>query len=216
MRIVALLILLWTNLSYSVAQSRISITGGWTASKVRAINPNPLSGGYYGSLVNFSFLHYSFQGFEYEYDYKNLRLSTGFSLMVLGAGNLPLFSTLPWTTGYWVIPLLGGYNLQLGKGWGIIFEGGSEVGIATNGQPGAVLQTGGTYWGNINAVVGVELGYKRFRLGVRGHWGLTDFRYFLPITYKHTAITTYLSYDLWDHAKAKARRLQKQQEKQLN
>jgi len=212
-----IVLLLSVFLSISLnAQSKISIIGGWTASKVRAIDPSPQTGPYYDAFNKFSFLHVSFQGFEYEYSYGKLHLSTGFFLMALGAGDLPLFRELPWSTGYWVVPLLGGYNLQLGKGWEMIFEGGGEIGFSTNGRPGATLQAGGSYWGNINAVVGVELCYKRFRLGVRGHWGLTDFRYFGSITYQHTAVTTYLSYDLWDHAKAKARRLRKQQEQLLD
>jgi hypothetical protein len=214
MRETLLVLLLLIANDFCLAQSRVSVQGGWTASKIRAVNPNAPSGVYYNSLVNFSFMHAPYLGFEYEYNHKQLQLSTGISYMALGAADTPFYGEIPWGTGYWVIPILGGYHLKLDKGWGMIFEGGGEIGIQ-NGRTGG-LMSGGAYWGNINAVVGVELGYKRFRLGLRGHWGLTDFRYFLPITYKHTAITTYLSYDLWDHAKAKARRLQKQQEKQLN
>lgn len=210
MRSILLAFFLFSLSTFCLAQSRISILGGWTASKIRAVNPNPPSGVYYGSLVNFSFMYFPYLAFEYEYDYRKLRLSTGISLMVFGANDTPFYGSFPWGTGYWVIPLLAGYHLKLDKGWGMVFEGGGDIGIQ-NGRTGG-LMSGGSYWGNINAVIGIELAYKRFRLGVRGHWGLTDFRYFDPIIYKHTAVTTYLSFDLWDHAKCKARKLKKQQE----
>jgi hypothetical protein len=198
------------------AQSRISLYGGWTASKIRAIydknsfTPGPLFDEFF---VNFPFWHTIYMGGEFEYDYKKLRLSTGFTMMAMGAGGMPLFPEYPWVVAYYTFPLLGGYHLKLEKGWDLTVEGGVEIGIQ-NGNPGGP-QTPGAHWGNINVVAAVETEWKHFRLGVRGHLGVTTFRTFDPIIYKHTAVTTYLGYTLWDHAQCKARRLQKQQEKQL-
>jgi hypothetical protein len=217
MRITITLIIYFIIYTQSIiAQSRISLYGGWTASKLRAIydknvySPSPAAE---YAFINFPFLHTIYMGGEFEYDYKKLRLSTGFSFMAIGAGRLPVFPEYPWVTAYYTFPLLGGYNLKLDKGWNIVFEGGVEIGIQ---RGGSVLQTGrGARWGNINVVAAVETEWKHFRLGVRGHLGVTTFRTIDPIIYKHTAITTYLGYTLWDHAQCKARRLQKQQEKQL-
>jgi hypothetical protein len=209
------LVLLLSMVVYKInAQSKVSILGGWTASKVRTLyDKNVNKGPAFVEASEMSILNAPYFGLEYEYAYKKLHLSTGLAILTLGSSRTPFFGEIPWPTYYWAFPFLGGYNIFLSKKWNIIVEGGAEIGFQ---QGSSGLIGTGAYWGNINAVLGVELGYKRFRLGVRGHWGLTDFRYLDPITYKHTAITTYLSYDLWDHAKAKARRLRKQQEKQLN
>ncbi|MFK7798105.1 MAG: hypothetical protein AB8E82_11675 [Aureispira sp.] len=196
------------------AQSKVSVLGGWTASKIRTLyDKNINKGPAFSEASDMPILHAPYLGFEYEYDYKKLHLSTGIALLTLGSNKTPFFGEIPWPTYYWAFPLLGGYNIFLSKKWNLIVEGGTEI-CFQQGSSGLIGT--GSYWGNINAVLGVELCYKRFRLGMRGHWGVTDFRYLDPITYQHTAITTYLSYDLWDHAKAKARRLRKQQEQLLD
>lgn len=209
------LLLLWSGTMYS--QSRISLYGGWTASKIRAIydkntfQPGPLAG---DSFTKFPFWHTIYLGGEFEYDCKKLRISTGFSMMAMGAGGSPGFPEYPWVTAYYTFPLLGGYILELDKGWEMTFEGGVEIGLQ---RGGATLRTGGgSHWGNINLVAAVETEWKNFRLGVRGHLGVTNFRRAYTIIYKHTGITTYLGYTLWDHGKCKARKLRKQQEKQLH
>jgi hypothetical protein len=210
---IGVLLLLWAT---SAAQSRISLQIGWTASKIRAIydkqslSLGPVAG---DSFTKFDFWHTWYASAEYEYDYKKLRLSTGFAAMAMGAGGLPGFPEYPWVTAYWTIPVLAGYHLEWGKDWNLIVEGGVEIGFQ---HGSATIRTGrGARWGNINAIAAVEAEWKNIRLGVRGHWGLTTFRTFDPIIYKHTGITTYLGYTLWDHAQCKARRLKRQQEKRL-
>jgi hypothetical protein len=214
-KIIIGLLLFITSTGY--AQSRISAYGGWTASKIRAIydkntyQPGPLAG---DSFVSFPFWHTINLWGEFEYDYKKLRLSTGFGFMAIGAGSSPGFPSYPWVTAYYTFPLLGGYKLELDKGWDIVFEGGVEIGIQLGG--GTVRTGGGARWGNINIVTAVETEWKNFRLGVRGHLGVTNFRRIYDILYKHTAITTYIGYTLWDHKKCKARRLAKRQEQLLD
>jgi len=194
------------------AQSKISLHVGSTFSKVRAlydkgaIQPGP----YFESAVNLPILTMPYFGFEYEYSWRKLHLSTGLVLINLGADVTPYFPIGRWNTPYWTIPIMAGYRLNFPHQWALIGEAGGELGLSDKGY--AILMGGGSYWGNINAVAGVEAEYKRWRLGIRLQWGLTDFRYAGAITYKHAAVTTYLSYTLWDHAKAKAERLQKQQE----
>ncbi|MFK7798104.1 MAG: hypothetical protein AB8E82_11670 [Aureispira sp.] len=196
------------------AQSKVSVQGGMTISRVRAIyDPKIKKGPVFGEFVNFVPYYHPYLGVEYEYAYKNARITTGVSFTAFGAGNTPLFGNIPWPTFYWVIPILGGYQISFNKDMNLLLKGGIDVGLQ-QGESGVFHE--GAKWGNINAVIGVELCYKRFRWGMRGHWGVTDFRYFPPYTYQHTAITTYLSYDLWDHAKAKARRLRKRQEQLLD
>ena len=198
-----------------LAQSRISLQTGWTISRIRAVydKEQVQPGPYFDQLVKFKPWHTWCIGAEYEYDYKKLRLSVGFTTLSLGAGNTPLFPDYPWVKAYWMIPLLGGYHLKFPNGWGLVFEGGVEGGIQNEGNWNNI-PNGLSMW-IINAIVGVEGEYKQFRLGIRGHWGLNTFQQLGEISYKHTAITTYLSYTLWDHAKAKQRRLEREQAKRL-
>ncbi len=209
-----LVALLWS--CSGLAQSRISLQGGWTASKIRAENkrdfrPGPVAG---DSFTKFPFWHTPLMGIKYEYDHKRLRLSTGFIMMSMGAGGMPGFSSYPWVVAYWTLPLLGGYKLKLDKGWTVTTETGMEIGFQ-NGKYIGGPQTAGANWGNINVVAAVEAEWKNFRLGVRGHLGVTNFRRVYVLIYKHTGITTYLGYTLWDQAQCKARRLRKQQERAL-
>lgn len=211
------LLLLWSGTMY--AQSRISLYGGWTVSNIRAIydkntfQPGPLAE---DSFTKFPFWHTPYMGIEYEYDYKKLRLSTGFIMMSMGAGGMPLYPDYPWVMAYYTFPLLGGYHLKLDKGWDMVFEGGVEIGFQHGNQGNFQTRGGGSHWGNINLVVAIETEWKNVRLGVRGHLGVTNFRRLSVFTYKHTGITTYLGYTLWDHGKCKARKLRKQQEKELH
>ncbi len=216
MKCIIVIYVLLLSSSKVFTQSRVSLQLGWTASNIRAIydkktfKPGPV---FDDSFVKFPFWHTPYIAAEYEYDYKKLRLSTGFHMMSMGAGGLPGLPGFYWVTAYWTVPILGGYHIKLGKGWDLVAEGGIEIGFQ---HGSSTIQTGGgARWGNINAVLAVETEWKNFRLGVRGHWGLTTFRTFDPIIYKHTGITTYLGYTLWDQAKCKARRLRKQQERNL-
>lgn len=197
----------------SFAQSKLNLQTGITISRIRAVyDPSVRKGTSFGDFSNFIPYYHPFLGVEYEYVHNKIRISTGVAFTAFGSGNTPLFGNIPWPTFYWLIPVLGGYVIPCTKDVRLLLEGGIDIGLQ-QGESGIFYE--GTRWGNINAVVGIKLQYRRFHLGIRGHWGLTNFRYFPPITYKHTALTTYLGYTLWYQAKSKARRLKKQQEKQL-
>ena len=197
------------------AQSKVSVQLGSTFSQTRAlydkqqVQPGP----YFHELVDLSILVGPHIYFEYEYTFRKLHLSTGFGFTNFGAGKIPFIGAPRWYTPYWMVPLLAGYRLKLPSQWALIVEGGGDIGFSDKSN--SIIRNGGSYWGNINAVVGIEVEYRRCRLGIRGHWGLTDFRYFNPITYKHTAVSTYLSYTLWDQAKVKQRHLEREQAKRL-
>jgi hypothetical protein len=195
------------------AQSRMSLQLGWTVSKLQTIyDRNIVKGPVFYEAADMPALHAPYGGLEYEYDYKKLRLSTGVSVMTFGSNRMPFFGETSWPTHYWVIPIVGGYRTALSKQLAFIIEGGVDIGFQ---QGSSGLIGSGNYWGTINGILGVELEWQRWRLGTRLHWGLTNFRKLPPIIYKHTGITTYLGYTLWDHAQCKARLLKRQQEKQL-
>ncbi len=201
----------------SQAQHKISAYGGWTASKIQVfLSPDKRKGPIFNDLFKLPILHKPYLSFEYEYDWKKLRLSTGLSIAIWGSS---AFWGDPdiWAEMYLNLPIIAGFRLDLPKNWNLTIESGFEAGMR--------LTNLGIYFypddyefkfrGNLNAILGVEANWKQFRLGTRLQVGLTTFRYWNDdIWFKHSGLTTYLGYTIWDSKIAKekrAKRLAKQQ-----
>lgn len=197
--------------SVCYGQSQISVQAGWTAAQVRAYERSSNGMQNLVDLADFPILHSAYIGAEYEYDYRKLHVSTGLSFMTFGSKADPFFGH-PWPIFYWVVPVLGGYKTTVAKDLDLLAEAGVDLGL----QQGQDFVNVDYYRFNVNVVVGAELHWKRFCLGTRFHWALTNFRVFEPFSYKHTAITTYIGYTLWDHKKCKTRRLAKKQAQLLD
>lgn len=215
MKITILSILfLWLQ-SHSHAQHRIGALGGWTVSEARAIYKSPYPPGPIAKdFTNLGHTHTGYGGVFYEYTYKGWRGHTGLSYMVMGAGDVPFFGGASWDNFYLVAPILIGRRLPISKEVQFILQGGFEFGLQW-AEPVISVYNQPKYWGHVGAAVGVELEWKRYRLGVRGMWGLTDFIVILSHHYRHTALTTYVGYVFYDHAIAKARRLEKRHQESL-
>lgn len=197
----------------STAQSSISLEAGWTVSQLRrydidTFQPGPV----FDELNQYPPLHAPYIGITYQWTHKNLCLSTGISMMTMGSSRMPFATQSSWPTYYWTIPLLIGYQWELANQWQMTIEGGFDIGFQ---QGSSGLIGSGTYWGNIGAALGAEIRYRRYQLGMRGHWGVTNFRVIGPLgarsILRHTALTTYIGYMLWDQRIVKTRRSEKQQ-----
>ncbi len=200
------------------AQHKISAYGGWTASKIQVYSntqKNPLD----DELFAFPILHRPYLSFEYELDWKKLRLSTGLSTTIWGTSST-WGGTLQWAEMYLNLPIIAGLRLDLPKSWNLTIESGFETGIR--------LTPLGVYHlddfeakirMNVNIILGIEANWKQFRLGTRLQIGLTTFRHFNDdIWFKHSGLTTYLGYTIWDSKIAKekrVKRLAKQQAEEM-
>jgi hypothetical protein len=196
----------------SHAQHKISAYAGWTASQ--SIN--------YQSPARYketsAVLHMPYLGFEYEYDWKKLRLSTGLSVSTLGR-SFSAEKQMPVGSMYANIPLIAGVHFELPKNWGLTLEGGAEFGLEIS--PISVISYGRNYdnkmEGNINAVAGLETQWKQFRFGTRLQIGLTTYMpWRQDVNYKHAGITTYLGYTIWDSKIAKDKRAKQLARKQAD
>lgn len=210
-------ILLFTFLSSffyynnSQAQHKISAYAGWTASQSQNYQNPPL----YKEIS--AVLHMPYLGFEYEYDWKKLRLSTGLSVTTLGR-SISTEKQMAMGSMYVNIPIIAGIQFDLSKNWGLTLEGGAELGIELSSI--SVISYMGDYnktKGNINAITGIETQWKQFRFGTRLQIGLTTY---LPaqrgVNYKHLGLTTYVGYTIWDSKIAKEKRAKRLAKKQAN
>lgn len=199
----------------SQAQHKISAYGGWTASKIQIfLSPDSKKGPIFGDLFALPVLHRPYIAFEYEYDWKRLRLSTGLSTTIWGTSEF-FGDTQPWAEMYLNIPIIAGVRFDLPKHWNLTLESGFEAGVRlTNIGVYFLDDYEPRFRGNLNAILGVEANWKHFRLGARLQVGLTTFRYWSSdLWFKHSGITTYLGYTIWDSKIAKekrAKRLAKQ------
>jgi len=215
MKKIQLIIILVSFLALSVhAQHKISAYGGWTMSKLQSqIHEGFKKGALYNQLNRFPVLHAEYFSFEYEYSWKRFQFSTGWSWVVMGTSNHPLVG-FAWKNWYITLPIYGGMHWEFPKDWGLTVETGVEIAY----QQGVGLYDGGTgsLWGNINAVLGVEGNWKRFRFGTRLQIGVTKFRVYAgESTLRHSGLTTYIGYTLWDSEKAYHRRAKRLSKKHL-
>lgn len=215
--IVFFLHILLTN---SQAQHKISAYGGWTASKIQVfLSPDKRKGPIFNDLFKLPILHKPYLSFEYEYDWKKLRLSTGLSVTIWGTSEF-FGDTQPWAEMYLNLPIIAGLRLDLPKNWNLTIESGFEVGVRlTNIGIYFLDDFDNKFRGNLNAILGAEANWKQFRLGTRLQVGLTTFRYWNDdIWFKHSGLTTYLGYTIWDSKIAKekrVKRLAKQQAEEM-
>lgn len=189
----------------SNAQHKISGYVGWTASKLEVYSKTNAT----INNLDYGFLHTPYLAFEYEYDWKKLRFSTGLSGIGMGASDF-FGKDTHWGGVYINIPILAGINWDLPKNWGLMVESGVEAGLklVNIGDITTIDDMNNKVKGNINAVLGLESNWKRFRFGVRLQVGLTDFnKWSNSATLKHVGVTTYLGYTLWDSGKKKASKM---------
>lgn len=187
------------------AQHKISVYGGWTASQLQ----NYKTPHQYPEVS--AVLHMPYLGFEYEYDWKKLRLSTGLSVSTIGK-SVSKEKQLAVGSMYVNLPIIGGIQFDLAKNWGLTIESGVELGLELSSV--SVYFTIADYnnktKGNINGILALETQWKAFRLGTRLQIGLTQYRPWRTISDdRHAAITTYLGYTIWDSQIAKTKRAKK-------
>ncbi|MBL4649738.1 MAG: hypothetical protein JKY03_08405 [Aureispira sp.] len=202
----------------SQAQHKISAYGGWTAAKIQVYsNPNTQKSPIDQELFAFPILHKPYVAFEYEYDWKKLRLSTGLSTTIWGT-SASWGGSLQWAEMYLNIPTIAGFRFDLPKNWNITLESGLETGIRLT--PLGVYHIDDFEFRvriNVNAILGLEANWKQFRLGTRLQVGLTTFRRFNDdIWFKHSGITTYIGYTIWDSQIAKEKRAKRLAKKQAD
>lgn len=189
-----------------LAQSKLAIQAGWTASNMRVLAsaeewPQPTSS---------NFLHRPYLGISYQYNYKKFQLSTGLSSLILGASGGSFLGNGDWEHWYVVVPILGGYSITLSKEVQLVVQGGAEIGYKWANST-LVIGRINDHKGLVNLTAGAALAWKQFQWGTRGHWGLTDFEKMGATGFRHTGLSTYLSYTFWNSKRAKAKRLEKQQ-----
>jgi hypothetical protein len=193
------------------AQHKISAYAGWTASQSQNYQSPPS----YREIS--AVLHMPYLAFEYEYDWKKLRFSTGLSVTTLGR-SISTEKQMAIGSMYANIPIIVGVQFELSKNWGLTLEGGAELGLQLS--PISVVMSAGDpnkMEGNINAITGIETQWKQFRFGTRLQVGLTTY---MPwrrgVNYKHLGLTTYVGYTIWDSKIAKEKRAKRLAKKQAN
>lgn len=196
----------------SVGQSKINIYGGWTPSKILVYATEELrQRTYFSDLYRLPVYHSPYFALNYEYTHKSFVFTTGLSCFVLGTSEFFL-ADHSMAMMYINIPLFGGHKWNFSKGWGLKIEGGAEVGVgALNMGLVTFLSTANQTRMNVNLTLGVEGEWKRLRFGTRVQVGVTDYQEVGPSptargVLRHSAITTYIGYTLWDSVKAKERR----------
>lgn len=194
----------------SQAQHKISAYAGWTASQTKNYQ-SPI----YNEIS--APLHMPYLGFEYEYDWKKLRLSTGLSVTTMGR-SFSAEKQVPMGSMYANLPIIVGIQFDLPKNWGFTIETGAELGIQVSSI--SVIAYGGDpnkVEGNINAILGFETQWKQFRFGAKLQVGLTTYMPWRSgVNYKHFGGTTYLGYTLWDSKIAKEKKIKRLARKQAD
>ncbi|MGH1335801.1 MAG: hypothetical protein ACRBFS_06705 [Aureispira sp.] len=208
-------ILLFFSCYFLKAQSSLDIQIGWTFSNVRVLYDKSTVrlGPVADEFLLFDPLHRSFLGLTYTYQIQRVHLSTGLSLLILGASDIPAAPDHPWINTYFTTPFMIGYSFSLSKK--IPLKLTIRTGIDLGYRLGNGVLGDEKWWGLLNLTTGLELTWRCFKLGTRGHWGMNNFFEYRPFHYHHTGLTTYLGYTFWDSKKAKAKRLERQQARQL-
>lgn len=199
-------------------QHKISAYAGWSASKIQIdLSPDVQKGPTFNEFFALPIFHSPYAAFEYEYDWKRLRFSTGLSVGTWGASEF-FGDHLPFAEMYLNIPIIAGGRFLLPKEWGLTIEGGVELGMRlTNIGIYFIDDYDFKFRGNINAVVGLEADWKRFRFGTRLQIGLSTFRYWnADIGFRHSAITTYIGYTLFDSVESKKKLAKRLAKKRAN
>ncbi|WMX12864.1 MULTISPECIES: hypothetical protein [unclassified Aureispira] len=210
-----ILILLFTfSSSFISAQHNISATAGWTVSTLYKVGTRAAlnTSSYYADLYEFTPFYTLNINVKYEYTYNLFRLSTGFSLLSLGANDY-FFKGFENVFMYLTIPVLLGYKKNFSKEISLVIEGGSEFGLSL-ANVGSVINAAkkGQTRPYIGLLFGIEGKYKRFSLGARFHLGLNDFEQHTfsskneTIYFKHIGSTIYLGYTIWDSSKVKKKK----------
>jgi len=97
-------------LNTSIAQSKINLYGGWTASKILIYATDELKElPYFNSLYKFSVYHSPYFALGYEYIHKSFVFLTGLSCFVLGTSEFFLKGH-SMAMMYVNVPLFGGYK----------------------------------------------------------------------------------------------------------
>lgn len=122
---------------------------------------------------------------------------------------------------YLTIPLIFGKKWNLPKNWSLTAALGFEVGVYRSAVSGVTFM-GKSDW-NMNAILGLEANWRRFRFGARLQVGLTIYEVIYnvkdrskDIALRHSGLTVYLGFTLWDSKKSKgwrAKRLAKRLER---
>lgn len=196
----------------SQAQHKISAYAGWTASQSQNYQNPPR----YKEIS--AVLHMPYLGFEYEYDWKKLRFSTGLAVSILGR-SMSTEKQMSLGSMYANLPIIIGIQFELSKNWGLTLEAGTELGLELS-SVSAVTYAGdydNKIEGNINAVTGIETQWKQFRFGTRLQIGLTTYMpWRRDVNYKHLGLTTYIGYTIWDSKIAKEKRAKQLAKKQAD
>jgi hypothetical protein len=196
----------------SQAQHKISTYAGWTASQAQNYEKDTPYKEISGTL------HMPYLGFEYEYDWKKLRFSTGLSFTTLGR-SMSTEKQMAVGSMYVNLPIIAGIQFDLPKNWGLTLEAGAEVGLELSSI--SVVIYAGDYnhkiGSNVNAVAAVETQWKQFRFGTRLQVGLTTYTpWRMGVNYKHLGLTTYLGYTLWDSKIVEEKRAKQWAKRQAN
>lgn len=216
MKNIIIVLLLTFYSSLLSAQHRISVTGGWTFSTLYKVgNEEALKADSHYGLYDLSLFHAGNINVKYEYNYQSFRLSTGLSLLSLGANDF--FSRgFDIAYMYLTVPILFGYKKDFSKDLSLVIEGGGEAGgsVSRVGSVEVLGRRGQTRY-YVGLLFGVEGKYRRFSLGARFHLGLNDFEeeYFnkeKDVMYlKHIGGTIYLGYTIWDSSRVKKKNKKK-------
>ena len=129
-----------------------------------------------------------------------------------GASETLFYKDRSWLNYYWTIPMLAGYRIHAFKKITFTIFGGIQVAIR---QGNGAYANDLIYWGDVQPTIGLEADVHRLKFGITGHYGLIPFQKFDAHQYYHTIAAAYIGYTLWDQAKARARRLERQQAKRL-
>lgn len=211
MKNIILILLLFFSNNLLSAQHTISITGGWTFSTLYKVgNKEALKADARYGLYNFSLFHAGNISAKYEYSHQSFRLSTGLSLLSLGTNGY-FFKDGDLAHMYLTVPVLFGYKTNFSKDLSFVIEGGAEAGPSVMNVGSVVTSsrmnlTRRFYMG---ILLGLEVKYRRFSLGIRFHLGLNDFeehtfsRNEETLYLKHIGGTIYLGYTIWDSSKVK-------------
>lgn len=195
------------------SQHQMSLSGGWTASKIVEFRkPDVTVGTVYNDLHAFPIQHGIYASIEYEYTLHPFKLSVGLSTSEFGTSKYALG---PWVTYYTSIPMMLGYHWTLPKNFGITLEGGAEIGIETS----STVATNNKWQMLALGTVGLEASWKRLKFGIKGHFSFNPFREWNTAYLHHFGITTYIGCTLFDsmeHKKKRAKRLENKESKLSN
>jgi len=213
MKNIILVIIFTSNISLVLAQHSISVTGGWTFSTLYKVgNKEALKADALYGLYNLSLFHAGNISTKYEYSYNMFRLSTGLSLLSLGANDF-FSKNFDIAYMYLTIPALFGYKKNFSKDLSLVIEAGGEAGVSVSrvGSVEVLGRRGKTRY-YVGLLLGIEGKYKRFSFGARFHLGLNDFedhtfsRNEETLYLRNIGSTIYLGYMIWDSSRVKKKK----------